>query len=85
MPKISRKSLYAEVSRHVDTQGTKINVAECSRVISSYFLTLAGSGESIQNKIRFLIDELEKAQGKIAADSFLVPGVMVKAGGKKVQ
>lgn len=32
---------YNEVSRHVDTDKTQINVAECKRVLSEAFLVLS--------------------------------------------
>lgn len=62
MSKISRKALYAEVARHTDTLGTKINAAETSRVIASYFRVLACQQRSGIKKAHFLLEELDRAE-----------------------
>jgi hypothetical protein len=61
--KLTRKRLHACVAGCVDTAGTKINVAEASRVISIYFRQLlAQTGGDVPKVFQILGDEVRRAQ-----------------------
>lgn len=56
--------LYAAVARRVDTDGTQINVAETSRVISEFFNEIAdrinGGQISDLDAVQWLVEKLRE-------------------------
>lgn len=58
------KDIIANIARRVDTEGTKINVAETSRVVSETFAELADQIQRSQitelDAVNWFTKELEK-------------------------
>lgn len=61
---LKTKQLYQAVSKRVDTQGTKINAAETSRVVSEVFAEIADQIDRGQitelEAVNWFTKELEK-------------------------
>ena len=63
----SKRELYASVARMVDTEGTKINAAETSRVIKEFFNVLVIENEfQMIDAVDFCVKEIKQAQKRTA-------------------
>lgn len=64
----SKRDLYAAVARRVDTEGTKINAAETSRVIKEFFDVLVlENSHNVLDAVDFCVKEIKRAQGRTDA------------------